>query len=278
MCGPLGSKRIVADDFRHTGDAFGGERLLCDGVDPVKIFEFRTGIGMGETAARGVVHAALNATPEIPLVLMNPACGNHALIGKDAFLETFEPVVMLLKHFGVLENVFEMFAVSGHEGVFIFRPCEKRGIVGMLDEDRRAVTGLVAGPGGFAFRDFDERKTHAVLEHVDEVAEGFDAREVFRGELAEQSHETGVPDPDSGFAERLVDVGILRHAGDLLDVVFRKVPREVVKLNVFRMFIEHRVRDMIEPVFPHDRLLPLLNQARTSAFSMMTGSTGTSSW
>ena len=209
---------------------------------------------------------------------MDPAGWNHALIGEDGLLETFEPVVMLLEHFGVPENVFEMFAVSGHECVFIFRPCEKRGIVGMLNEDRREISGLVAGPCGFALGDSDERKSHAVLEHVDEIAEGFDAREVLRGELAEQRHEAGVPDPDSGFAERFVDVGILRHSGDVLDVVFREVPREVVKLDVLRMFIEHRVRDVAEPILIHGRFLPFFYYARTSAFSMTTGSTGTSSW
>lgn len=221
---------LVADECGELGDAVGGQRLLGEGVEPEEGARGVAGLLAGGASARGVVHAAADAAPEVSVGTCAPGGGDAA--AGVGFVHGLEPVVVALEDACVVEQMADAVEVAGHVGGLKLGPGEQRRVVGVLDEDGRMGAGDGARPTGLVGGDEDARESRVAVDDVQEVAEGLDAGEDVGRELAEEDHEAGVPDPDARVAERLVHVGVLGHAVDRADVVMGQAPGQVIEFKV----------------------------------------------
>ena len=139
----------------------------------------------------------------------------------------------------------DMRRIAGKQSVFIFRPGEQRRIVGNMNLNSAAVAGFVPGPfRNILIRDF--RQSSVVIQHMIKILQGAAAgKKLLRSKFAEQRHETGIPDPDIGIAESLIHIRILRHTGNMPDMIVSQFPGSPVKFGKFRMFITNRLRQTV---------------------------------
>ena len=139
-------------------------------------------------------------------------------------LQGFDPFIMLLQYFGVIEKVFNVCNITVDKRVFILRPSEKRGIICEMNVNIGSNSRSSPRPLRFFFcRDYLWQKLSTV-EYRIKIMEGLNAGKHLLRKFAKQRHEAGVPYPNLRITERFVHIRILRHTLYIPDMVVSKLP------------------------------------------------------
>ena len=138
---------------------------------------------------------------------------------------------MLLQILFLQQKIANVGAVATHHGVAEFSPGKQRWIVKNMNAYRYFLPDLMTGPVRRILRNKVWQFLLAVQDFI-KIVQSFNAGETVLRVLAEQRHETGIPDPDLAIAKRFIHIRILRHTRQVKQMVMRQFPRLPIQLIV----------------------------------------------